>query len=375
MKIKNVKKYETGTGEITIEYAEKTFQQLLAFQGYGFCKAHATSYSVYSAIQMWLQDHYFLEYMCVLLSHIDRAKEKKGVSILNERVQYCVKHGTSIYYPDVNESNDKWQIKAGGLLAPLKNIKGFSDREVNNIVNHRPYADLKDFLDKTEFNNKRFETLLFANAFNKWGTVEDLYNWYYNHYFEKGNKKKQEIQTDDLFSYFETNESSASEIKETIQHFTKVELEEKCMDLNGFVIPNNLLMKYHYVYEKHLGDFINNVSEGEKGRNIYPLSELMTAQKTDNSKPMWSLVQVKQVVLNLKTKKSGSKFNKVLVSDGINNLNLFIWGQVIPSYMKKGNVIIIPFKVVTDTETKENNISFCKWATEEYNIPIIYQEE
>lgn len=38
MKIKNVIEKETGTGEITLEYAKKIFEELLAFQGYGFCK-------------------------------------------------------------------------------------------------------------------------------------------------------------------------------------------------------------------------------------------------------------------------------------------------------------------------------------------------
>ena len=37
MKIVKVEKTEAGTGEITMEYAEQTFKELLAFQGYGFC--------------------------------------------------------------------------------------------------------------------------------------------------------------------------------------------------------------------------------------------------------------------------------------------------------------------------------------------------
>ena len=37
MKIRKVNKSEVGTGEITMEYAEQTFKELLAFQGYGFC--------------------------------------------------------------------------------------------------------------------------------------------------------------------------------------------------------------------------------------------------------------------------------------------------------------------------------------------------
>ena len=37
MKIVKAERTEAGTGEITMEYAEQTFKELLAFQGYGFC--------------------------------------------------------------------------------------------------------------------------------------------------------------------------------------------------------------------------------------------------------------------------------------------------------------------------------------------------
>lgn len=42
MKIKSYQIKETGTGEITKEYADKTFEELLAFQGYGFCLGYDT---------------------------------------------------------------------------------------------------------------------------------------------------------------------------------------------------------------------------------------------------------------------------------------------------------------------------------------------
>ena len=382
MKIKKYNKYESGTGEISKDYAEQVFNELLAFQGYGFCKSHATAYSVYSAVQMWLQEHYFLEYMCSLLSHIDRAKEKKGVGMLNERVEYCVKHGTYIYYPNVNESGDKWKIKAGGLLAPLKNIKGFSDRDVKIIESHRPYVDLIDFLDKTEFNNKKFETLLFANAFNEWGTIEDLYNWYYNHYFEKEKKakKKVESKTDDLFTQmgfddgFSFEEESSSEM-ESIKTFSKTDLEDKCMDLNGFVIPDNIMMRFYHVYSGHLSDIVKNTEGTKEGNSkVYKLADLSTMKKTDNSKPVWVLAQVKNVAINLKTK-AGQAFSKVVLNDGETSLSLFIWKDYLPSFFQKGNVIIIPLRVVTDEDTGENKISFAAWAADKVDIPILERGE
>lgn len=343
------------------------------------CAAHAKAYSVYSAVQLWLQEHYFLEYMCVLLSHIDRAKEKKGIGILNERIEYCIKHGVTIHYPDVNKSGDKWIIEAGSLIAPLKNIKSISDRELNIIESNRPYKDLKDFLDKTNFNNKRFEVLLFAHAFDKFGQIEDLYNWYYNNYFESEKKVKvKEDLNNDLFAGmgFDENEKEESSCIERNVTFSKSELEEKCLDLNGFVIPDNIIMKYYDVYNKKIQDFMS-YSNGTKIGNskIYKLDDLSKMQKGENSEPVWALAQVQKTVEKLKTKNNRS-FSKVFLSDGFTKFTLFVWKSTVPSYFKRGNVMIIPFKVVTDEEKKENRISFAEWALEKSDgIPILYQED
>ena len=370
MKIKSYKKYEAGTGEITKEYAEKTFNELLAFQGYGFCKAHATSYSVYSAVQMWLQDHYFLEYMCALLSHIDRAKEKKDTLVLNERVEYCIKHGTWIYYPDVNESGYKWQIKAGGLLAPLKNIKGFTDKDVNTIIDNRPYNSLKEFLEKTKFNNKKFETLLFANAFNKWGNIEDQYNWYYNEYFEKDKKKKpKKIESFDLFAVDESQEVSSSE-PETLTHFTKSELEDKSLDLNGFVVHENVMMKYHEVYSKHIYDYIKSYNENTAiGRSrIHKISDINDlGERTEKSGTFWVLGKIQNIARNLPGKKG--TFTKVTVTDGESKLELFFWsGKHVPSFIKRGSVILVPLRIITDEETKKNRVFFDDFITDTHEF-------
>lgn len=477
MKIKNVEKKEVGTGEITKQYAEDIFKELLAFQGYGFCKcigldsrvslkrarvmrtayiaevregdeiwtpdgwqkvlhvwrrrkeayvsnfggfeitssmehrfecedgrmhslediskndllvmttdgikkfggfaycgeielidieidhpnhrffangivtsnSHATSYSVYSAVQMWLQEHYFLEYMCALLSHIDRAKEKKDVGVLNERIEYCMKHGTMIYYPDVNHSSDKWEICAGGLLAPLKNIKGFSDREVKIIEENRPYKDLADFLDKTKFNNKRFERLLFANALGTWGCVEDLYNWYYNHYFEKDKKKSKpkKIETFDLFSMGGESEDelSSSVQPAVIKTFTKNELEDLCLDLNGFVINENVQIKYNEYFERGMAkvaELKHNEDYNKPHRRIYKLdAALNDGPEEDKYKNKWVLAKVTSEARGIPSK-WGRPFDKIVVNDGFTNVTLM---GTIPKEFKKGNVLVFPISI------------------------------
>ena len=352
MKIVKVEKTEAGTGEITMEYAEQTFKELLAFQGYGFCKAHATSYSVYSAVQMWLQEHYFIEYMCALLNHIDRAKEKKGVGILNERVEYCMKYGRTILYPDVNRSGDKWVIVNNNdtLLAPLKNIKGFSDREVGIIERNRPYSNLKDFLDKTKFNKNRFEALLFAHALDSFGEIEDLYNWYYNHYVEqeKQENKNKKQKMEQSFLWDDADNEQPSTVPENIRTFTKNEIEERCLDMNGFVIHENIRIKYNEFFERGMekvAEFKKNPAYNSPRRRIYKLSEIECEEpEEDKFKNRWVLAKITSEARDIPSKFGGKTFHKITINDGFSSVT--ITGNRIPRSLSKGRVMVFPVSII-----------------------------
>ena len=312
------------------------------------CKAHATSYSVYSAVQMWLQEHYFLEYMCALLCHIDRAKEKKGVGVLNERVEYCMKHGTVIYYPDISRSSDKWEIVGGGLLAPLKNIKGFSDREVNLIRDGRPYADLKDFLDRTKFNKNRFEALLFAHALDCFGSIPDLYEWYYNEYDRQDRKpkpkKKETVDLFDMFGGEPEQEEEPSSAPRIICPFTKQDIEDRCLDMNGFVIQDNIQIKYHEFYERGMAkvaEMKRNDAYNSQRSRIYGISEALEDEiEEDKYSNKWVLAKVLSVARGINGK--FGKFDKMEIGDGYARTTIF---GSIPSVFQKGRVIVFPVSI------------------------------
>lgn len=330
------------------------------------CKAHAASYSVYSAVQMWLQEHFFDEYMCALLRHIDRAKEKKGVGVLNERIEYCMKHGMTVRYPDVTTSTDKWELRAGTMYAPLKNIKGFSDKDVSNIISNReerPFVDLKDFLDRTKFNHNKFETLLFARALSAFGDIEYLYNWYYNHYLkdkekekerekkEKKKKKKDESQfslfEDEFSVVVEEEEDSSSEVPEIIKKFTASELEDKCLDINGFVIHENIQNKYHEYFEQGMAkvaEVKQNESYNSPKRRIWKLSDIMQEEvEEDKFKNRWVLAKVTSEARGLMSKFGNKTFDKIVINDGYESIT--IMGRI-PSIFKKGNVMVFPVSII-----------------------------
>lgn len=350
------------------------------------CKAHATSYSVYSAIQLWLQEHYFLEYMATLLTHVDRSKEKKGVAMLDERVKYCLRHGTWIYYPDINISGTRWEIKGGGLIAPLSNIKNFGEKDVEIVLNNRPYNSIKDFMDKTGFKESKFEMLLFANAFSAFGDVETLYNWYHNEYCAK--KKS----TDD-FVLFDFGAEFNPTDDRNITTFTQQELEEKCFEMNGFFIDENLLITMKDVYEHKEKYFGEELTKNEKIYSIQEAidktnesieqeitqylednnligKELDNLQKADiedirKSKitTKWVLAKIKKVE-RIKSKK-GRMFSKVTITDGITYLEIF-GGTNIHAHIKPGNVVVVPLSIGGD-----GNIRFDSYRIDKKDIFLV----
>ena len=342
------------------------------------CKAHAVSYSVYSAVQMWLQAHYFLEYMCVLLTHIDRAKEKKGHLILNERVEYCVKYGIPMHYPDVNVSGSKWEIETGGALrAPLKNIKGFSDRDVALIESNRPYAGLKDFLDKTKMKERKFETLLFAHAFDCWGTVEDLYNWYHNHYSEDAVKKPSGGSVDLFADVFGEDESSSS-AAEVVVHFTKEDLEERCLDMNGFVIHDNLLIRYKDYYGMKLMDFIPSAKDSKY--IIYKLSDILgTLEKDAKEKEFgitkWTIAEVKSIVRDIPMR-NGGKLHKAVMTDGSESIELVAFGDGgFPRAFARGNVLLFPVKITYNEQRQSLGFKYDAFKAGQIDIKVLRKAE
>lgn len=312
------------------------------------CKAHAISYSVYSAVQLWLQENYFIEYMCTLLSHIDRAKEKKGISMLEERVQYCISHGTSIYYPNVSSSGTRWEIKGGGILAPLSNIKGFGEKDTETIIINRPYDNIREFMEKTNIGKGKFESLLFANALSDFGDVETLYNWYYNEYTSKS--KKNNNLSFDFGDGFGQDDNHIS--------FTEDELKERCVEMNGFFVERNLQIEYPEIYKEGLKRFI----DGNKSK-IYTISDALSA----DAENIWIFALVKDVEKNIKSK-FGSCYNRFVLADGIKTIQLSC--SYLPGDIKKNALLVLPLTF----NREEDKVFLSNHKSENYGIFKVEQK-
>src|SRR5437879_13639862 len=80
--------------------AEKIFDLMAEFAGYGFNKSHSCAYALLAYQTAYLKTHYPVEFMAALLTS-EVGKSEKVVKYINEARGMSI----SILQPDVNESD------------------------------------------------------------------------------------------------------------------------------------------------------------------------------------------------------------------------------------------------------------------------------
>lgn len=317
--MKIVKYEKKKVGQIDKDYPQKAFEQLLAFQGYGFNKSHSVSYSYYAGVQLYLKRYYLIQFMCGILNEVDRSDEHKGVKLLQQRVKYCYKNCLKVHAPLVNIAQNNWIIHKNQLYASISNIKGLGDKQAQIIMQNRPYESVKDFLDKTKFGKSKFQTLLFAGCFDEFGDRSFIYNWYYNTYEKKPKQKEQTLTLDFGFMQQQDNDKVEQKV------FTKNELKELFYEYNGFHLHQNIL-----------GKFADYMQKNPKIKTVYEVKQ---------KKVKFPLMICKiQGVLLFKAK-NGKQWAKLSLTDGDQNVQLMLsqskyYGS--GRLLKNGNVVVLP---------------------------------
>jgi DNA polymerase-3 subunit alpha len=123
------------------ELAEKVWSMMATFARYGFNKSHAVAYSVISYACAFLKHHYPLEWWAAVLSNADDKE-------INEVFYKYVKD--MVLPPDVNTSTEQMEVdyNINKIRNKLSVISRLGETAAENIIDKRPYKDLKDFVEK-----------------------------------------------------------------------------------------------------------------------------------------------------------------------------------------------------------------------------------
>ena len=129
---------EKGIRKMDAEELWKTFEY---FSGYGFNKSHAVSYCVLSYQCAWLLNYYPAEWIAAFLDKEPETRKEKAINIAKSQ-------GFDIEGLNINTSGKVWEISEDGytLIQPLSSCKGIGDAAIDQIVAHRPYNTVEEFL-------------------------------------------------------------------------------------------------------------------------------------------------------------------------------------------------------------------------------------
>ncbi|MFQ5881454.1 MAG: DNA polymerase III subunit alpha [Candidatus Methylomirabilales bacterium] len=151
--------------------AEKIFDLMAHFAGYGFNKSHAAAYAVVAYQTAYLKANYPVEFMAALLTS-EMGDTDKTVKYIEE----CRQIGIEILPPDVNESGSTFRVVGDKIRFGLVAVKNLGETAFQSILNARltsgKFTSLRDFCERVDLRlvNKRvIESLIKCGAFDSLG--------------------------------------------------------------------------------------------------------------------------------------------------------------------------------------------------------------
>ncbi len=151
--------------------AEKIFDLMAYFAGYGFNKSHSAAYALITYHTAYLKAHHPLEFMAALLTS-EIGNEDKIVQYIGE----CRTMGIAILPPDVNQSNEGFTIADSAIRFGLVAIKNVGAGAIESVLDarrtHGRFRSLAHFcreVDLRKVNRRVIDSLIKCGAFASTG--------------------------------------------------------------------------------------------------------------------------------------------------------------------------------------------------------------
>jgi DNA polymerase-3 subunit alpha len=154
--------------KISKEKAEKIFDTLAKFAGYGFNKSHAAGYAVLAYQTAYLKAHYPLEYMAALLTSVMGDTAKTMAFMAN-----CRESKLTLLPPDINKSLYAYSPEDRSIRLGMGVVKNVGSSAVESVIKARQangaFVSIEQVLERADarlVNRKALESLIKAGCFD-----------------------------------------------------------------------------------------------------------------------------------------------------------------------------------------------------------------
>jgi DNA polymerase-3 subunit alpha len=161
-----------ATRKVPGKKAEKIFDLMAEFAGYGFNKSHSCAYALLAYQTAYLKTHYPVEFMAALLTS-ETGNTEKVVKYINEARGM----GITVLPPDVNSSDLDFTPVGEAIRFGLRAIKNVGENTVKGILDARTELDrftsiyqFCDHIDTRLLNKRVLESLIKSGAMDSLGS-------------------------------------------------------------------------------------------------------------------------------------------------------------------------------------------------------------
>ena len=150
---------------VSDEAADYILRSLASFALYGFPESHAISFALLAYASAWLKVHRTAAFYASLFN-----AQPMGFYSAATLVQDARRHGVKSIPPCVAASDERCRVDGDDTirlgLAAVKGVRAAAVRRMIAARSDRPFASMKDFLQRTDFNPAERRVLSGAGALN-----------------------------------------------------------------------------------------------------------------------------------------------------------------------------------------------------------------
>jgi DNA polymerase-3 subunit alpha len=154
--------------QVDPELANRIFDLMAYFAGYGFNKSHSAAYALLTYRTGYLKTHYPAAFFAAMLTSESHRTEKVVRYVFEAR-----RMGIQVLPPHVNASAHDFAITEAGIRFGLSAVRGVGDSAIDAILEARdgegPFTSLLDFCSRVDLrrvNRRTVETLIACGAFD-----------------------------------------------------------------------------------------------------------------------------------------------------------------------------------------------------------------
>jgi error-prone DNA polymerase len=148
---------------VDAETADKVYDKLVGFSGFGFPKSHAAAFGLLAYQSAWLRHHYAAEFLCALLN-----AQPMGFYPPATLVRDGQRRGVETRPPDVNVSAAKCTVEEGAVRIGIDYVNGIGEDDAKAVVVERdrdgPFNSVRDLAQRTQLSEHGLETLIVSGA-------------------------------------------------------------------------------------------------------------------------------------------------------------------------------------------------------------------